>query len=156
MFLSKRLTSARFKWFWVKCEKKTDQSNELSESRTTKIVGSQTSLGIDCNKNVAIKEMKFSGVTTQVSRVGYIQLSDVVKNCRNIESLGKLFLADKRSQENMLASETFNATFKFIGEQFEVRLLWKGSQARLNTNYSSALGPLKSVQRQLASDQQLF
>ena len=49
-------------------------------------------------------------------------------------------VADKMSRENKLVIEILNSTVKFIGEQYNVGLLWNGNQSALSKNFASALG----------------
>ena len=72
-----------------------------------------------------------------------------------MESYGSLKVADKRTEEDKLATEIPNSTIKFNGERYEVGLLWNGEQAALSNNFSSALGQLRGLQRRLQTDELL-
>ena len=113
-------------------------------------------LGWTVSGPLPTNELKFHGATAQVACAEDVQLADVVKKWWDMESYGTLAVADKRSQEDKLAAEILNSTIKFNGERYEVGLLWNGNEAGLCNNYSSALGQLKSLQRRLLSDPQLF
>ena len=83
-------------------------------------------------------------------------MAEVDKKWWYLESYGTLIVADQRSKEDKLADKILNSKVKFNGERYEVGILWNGKQEDLSTNYSSALGQLKSLQRRLNSDKQLL
>ena len=111
-------------------------------------------LGWTISGPVPVSELRLSAAC-HVSNEDDVKLAEVVKNWWDIESYGTLVVADKRTKEDKLASEILNSTIKFIGDRYEVGLLWNGEKAALSNNFSSALGQLRSLKHRLDADESL-
>ena len=62
-------------------------------------------------------------------------------------------VADKRTKESKLASVFLNSTIKFIGDRYEVGLLWNGEKTALSNNFSSTPEQLRCLKRPLTADE---
>ena len=111
-------------------------------------------LGWTVSGPVPINQLKLSAAC-HVANDNDMKLAEVFKKWWDMESYGTLKVADKRTEEDKLATEVLNSTIKINGERYEVGLLWNGEQAALSNDFSSALGQLRGLQRRLQTDELL-
>ena len=72
-------------------------------------------LGWTINGPVPVNELRLRAAC-HVSNEDDVKLAEVVKKWWDMESYGKLVVADKRTKEHKLASDILNSTIKFIGD----------------------------------------
>ena len=99
-------------------------------------------LGWTVGDPVLIGDLRSGSATCHVASQADVELAEVVKKWWHMESYGTLMVADKRSSEDKMATETLQSTTKFNGTRYKVELLWNGEQFKLSNNFPAALGQL--------------
>ena len=92
--------------------------------------------------------MRFSAAC-RVHNEDDVKLAKVVTKWWAMKSYGTLMVADKRTKESKLASVILSSTIKFIGDRYEISLLWNGEHTVLSNNFSSSPEHLRDLKRRL-------
>ena len=109
-------------------------------------------LGWTVSGPLPVSEIRLSGATCHVANEDGIGLAEVVKKWWDMESYRISMAYDNGSREEKLATEILNSTVKYNGDRYKVGLLWNGNQPTLSNNFTSALGQLRGLKRQLDND----
>ena len=70
----------------------------------------------------------------------------------DIESYASNCDVTGHSKEEQRAIQTLEQTTRFIGERYEIGLLWREDEVKLLESFHSAMGQLKSLERRLQKD----
>ena len=82
-------------------------------------------------------------------------LAEQIKTWWDIESYASRCFVSGRSKEDEKALQMLEQKTKFVGERYEVGLLWKRRDTFLPNNYSSALSQMKSLEYRLEKKPEL-
>ena len=94
-------------------------------------------------------------LATTATSISDDKLANQLSKWWDIESYASNCDVTGYSQEEQRAIKMFKQTTRFNGERYEVGLLWPEDEVKLQNNFYSARGQLKSLERRLQKDETL-
>ena len=83
------------------------------------------------------------------------ELTEIVRKWWEMESYGTTVLINSRTFEDKKSFEILKKTTLKLPERFQVQMLFTGKEQKLDCNFSSALGQLRSLEQRLAKNESL-
>ena len=94
-------------------------------------------------------------MTTSAVSVTEDKLASQLSRWWDIESYASNCDVTGQSKDERRAINTLKETTRFNGERYEVGLLWREDDVKLPTNFFSAMGQMKSLERRFQKDEAL-